>query len=99
MLENPRLLVNMENQLRFWEKEPANLDKLSIPSNKEVVRQILSVFGGKVEKKRILEVGAGTGADSIYLAKLGADVYCLDYSRSSMRVIKNCAKEKGLFYT
>ena len=43
---------------------------------------------GDVQNKVILEVGAGTGRDSVYLASLGALVYALDYSYQSLKLIK-----------
>ncbi len=39
--------------------------------------------------KRILEVGAGTGRDGIELARRGALVVSLDYSPSSLRLIRS----------
>ncbi|MDH4211065.1 MAG: class I SAM-dependent methyltransferase [candidate division WOR-3 bacterium] len=38
--------------------------------------------------KRILEVGAGTGRDGLRMRELGADVYLLDYSKESLRIIR-----------
>jgi ubiquinone/menaquinone biosynthesis C-methylase UbiE len=48
-----------------------------IPANWRVIEAINSVID--VRGKRILEVGSATGRDSIYLAKLGAKLYILDY--------------------
>jgi len=39
--------------------------------------------------KRILEVGAGTGRDSVKLSQHGADVHTLDYSPESLRLIRS----------
>ena len=38
--------------------------------------------------KTILEVGAGTGRDSVALAKSGAEVITLDYSPRSLELIR-----------
>ncbi len=43
---------------------------------------------------RILEVGAGTGRDGIFMAREGATVISLDYSLSSLRMIKGQLKEQ-----
>ena len=48
---------------------------------------------GDVRGKRILEVGAGSGRDSIELARQGAKVTVIDYVPSSLTVVaKNAAK-------
>lgn len=38
--------------------------------------------------KRVLEVGAGTGRDAAALAELGAEVWTLDYSEESLRLMR-----------
>jgi len=40
-----------------------------------------------INNKKILEVGAGTGRDGLRMRELGADVYLLDYSKESLRII------------
>lgn len=42
-----------------------------------------------VEGMRILEVGAGTGRDSGKLASMGAEVWTLDYSEESLRLMSD----------
>jgi ubiquinone/menaquinone biosynthesis C-methylase UbiE len=59
------------------------LDKV-YPSSPSVLKAILSQ--GLVEGLRILEVGAGTGRDSLALARAGAQVYILDYSEESLKI-------------
>jgi len=39
--------------------------------------------------KRVLEVGAGTGRDAAALAELGAEVWTLDYSEESLRLMRD----------
>lgn len=41
-----------------------------------------------LEGMRVLEVGAGTGRDGILMARLGASVVSLDYSRQSLRLVR-----------
>jgi SAM-dependent methyltransferase len=43
---------------------------------------------------RVLEVGAGTGRDSLELARRGAEVWTLDYSDESLRVMRAVAGEQ-----
>ncbi len=42
----------------------------------------------ELKGRKILEVGAGTGRDGLRMRALGADVYLLDYSRESLRIIR-----------
>jgi ubiquinone/menaquinone biosynthesis C-methylase UbiE len=44
-----------------------------------------------IKYKKILEIGAGSGATSIKLSQVGAIAICLDYSPNSIKVIKRNA--------
>lgn len=46
--------------------------------------------------KRILEIGAGTGTNSIMMAKAGADVTCVDNSRESLKLIRKGMERAGV---
>ena len=61
-----------------WNKYHAQwMYRDEIPANPRTIKAILSRLD--VKNKKILEVGSGTGRDSIYLAKLGAECVLLDY--------------------
>ncbi|MCK4414291.1 MAG: methyltransferase domain-containing protein [Candidatus Eisenbacteria sp.] len=45
---------------------------------------------------RVLEVGAGSGRDSIALARRGARIFVLDYVMSSFQVIRSVAAAAGI---
>lgn len=59
------------------------------PSSPSVLKAILNQ--GSVEGLKILEVGAGTGRDSLELAKAGAQVFILDYSEESLKITRELA--------
>lgn len=80
--------------LKHWERGWKELRTPKIPTNERVVKHILSIFNNKIKGRKILEVGAGSGGDSIYLAKQGARVYCLDYVSSSLELIKAVSKKE-----
>ena len=66
----------------FWEKN--NL--LYVNKTIEELEKISPLRG-----KKIIEMGAGSGATSIKMASLGAALTCLDYSDQSLALIdKNC---------
>ncbi|MDQ4073545.1 MAG: class I SAM-dependent methyltransferase [Thermoproteota archaeon] len=46
--------------------------------------------------KRVLEIGAGHGRDSLFFASSGIEVYALDYSVTGMELLGKKAHEKGL---
>ena len=61
-------------------------------------RVLAPIFAlGDVRGRRVLEVGAGSGRDSIELARRGARVTVLDYVPSSLRVVGQNAREAGVF--
>ena len=55
------------------------------PSSPSVLEAIKKNF--KLEGMKILEVGAGTGRDSAELARLGAQVYVLDFAENSLKIV------------
>ena len=77
---------------RFWRERAAIEDVY--PTAGRVVDQILAV--GPVEGKRFLEVGAGSGRDSVSLAQRGATTVMLDYSVASLEVARAVARSVGV---
>ena len=63
---------------------------LAAEVNGNLVNRLLAVTG--VTGKRVLEVGSGTGADSVFFGMQGADAYCLDYSSRALTLVRELAK-------
>jgi len=76
---------------RFW-RERAEIDAV-YPTEGRVVEQILAE--GPVRGRRVLEVGAGSGRDSVALAAEGAHAFVLDYSMASLEVARRVAEREG----
>jgi SAM-dependent methyltransferase len=76
---------------RYWREREA-IDE--VYSNEG--RLLDPLTGLALEGCRVLEVGAGSGRDSIALARRGARIYVLDYVMSSFQVIRSVAAEAGL---
>ncbi len=76
----------------YWQEhtDPAE----TYDNDDRVIGAILSL--GDVRGKRILEVGAGSGRDSIELARRGAKVTVIDYVPSSLTVVGDNAKAAGV---
>lgn len=51
-----------------------------------------------VRGERILEIGVGTGGNSSTLAKLGAEVYVLDFSRRALQISMSTAGRLGVHF-
>ena len=77
---------------RFW-RERAAIDEV-YPTAGQVAERILEE--GPVEGTRVLEVGAGSGRDSVTLAERGATVVLLDYSMASLEVSRDVAHRSGV---
>jgi ubiquinone/menaquinone biosynthesis C-methylase UbiE len=75
---------------RFW-RERAAIDEV-YPTEGRVVEHILAETD--VAGKRVLEVGAGSGRDSVALARLGATAILLDYSMASLEVARGVAERE-----
>ena len=81
-----------EHWNRFW-TERADIDAV-YPTDGRVVEQI--VAEGPVAGKRIMEVGAGSGRDSVRLAAAGATAVILDYSVPSLETARRVAEREGV---
>lgn len=76
----------------FWS---AKKEVHEVYSNDNRVMRNLSQITD-LKNKRVLEVGAGTGRDSFDMVNRGASVFMLDYSASSLHIIKNIATEERI---
>ncbi len=76
---------------RFW-RERAEIEDV-YPTEGRVVEEILAAT--PVQGQRVLEVGAGSGRDSVTLAQAGAMAVLLDYSMASLLVSRGVAGRAG----
>lgn len=74
----------------FWSSSPDMGDVYA--NDGRVVECLLRSLD--LRRLRVLEVGAGTGRDSLELARVGAEVWTLDYSDESLRVMREVAGEE-----
>ena len=74
----------------YWEKEE---HQATLPHNRKLISVLCSFV--EVQNKVVLEIGTGTGRDSIYLAGLGASAYALDYSCQSLKLVKTLYPDQG----
>ena len=65
-------------------------DRRKVPANPRIIKAILHTLD--IKDKKILEVGSGSGRDTIYLAKQGADCYLVDYVEIPLKIATNIAE-------
>jgi len=70
----------LEDWERFWDRNK-HVEEI-YPASESIIENLAAVTD--VNGKKILEVGAGTGRDSIKLSSMGADVTVLDYSGNAL---------------
>ncbi|MED4727050.1 class I SAM-dependent methyltransferase [Aneurinibacillus migulanus] len=66
----------------YWGKEPS-----------ELARKLLTYMNGSA--KMIIDLGAGEGRDSVFLAKQGWDVISVDIASAGLRKARKLAEEMG----
>ena len=71
-----------ESDSSFFGEEPSNFALLCFKDMK----------AKKV--KRLLEIGAGHGRDSLFFASNGIEVYALDYSRIGIEILNKKSRER-----
>ena len=82
----------LEHWESYW-KGHADIDR-TYSTGGRLVREILR--DGPVDGRRVLEVGAGSGRDSIGLARGGATAVVLDYSPASLGLVAEQARAQGV---
>lgn len=75
---------------RFWAVKQS---EAIYPPVTDIIQELMPIINP--ENKLVLESGAGTGRDGIRLAKLGANVFLLDYSEKSLNLAKNYLKNEN----
>lgn len=80
-----------EDWQKLWTKR--EIDDI-YPTQDAVIDSLCSQV--EVRGKRVLEVGAGSGRDSLRLARMGARVFVVDYVSESLNVIREQADREGL---
>ena len=81
-----------------WDKKSESYAKFSGEPGSfgKRVFEILRGWGVSFVGKSVLDVGAGTGVYSLYLASLGAKVTAIDSSEGMLRELRRSAKEFGI---
>jgi ubiquinone/menaquinone biosynthesis C-methylase UbiE len=71
---------------KYWKRD----DHQPLVVHRELVHAISGLRD--IKGSKILEIGAGMGGDSIYLAERGASVYALDFTDEALKEVSRNAK-------
>jgi SAM-dependent methyltransferase len=93
MLDN--LLEKRDNE--WWDKFYSDKER-PVPFFKNIPDEsLISYFDrGLLKQGKALDIGCGKGRNSVYLAKRGFDVDGVDFSKTSIEMGKQIAKEQSL---
>ena len=88
----PARVSTLDHWESYW-KGHADLDR-TYSTGGRLAREVLAE--GDVKGRRVLEVGAGSGRDTLALAGRGAIAVVLDYSPASLELVRRQAREQGI---
>lgn len=79
---------------KHWQKYWSGGDHQPLVTHEELLKNLVATT--KVCGKKILEIGAGMGGDSVYLARAGAEVTALDFAPEALRETEKNAQKEGI---
>jgi len=90
--------IGEKSHKNSWDKKSESYAKFSgeLGDFGKRVFEILRGWGVSFAGKSVLDVGAGTGVYSLYLASLGAKVTAIDSSEGMLRELRRSAQEFGI---
>ena len=88
----PRRVSTLDHWESYW-RSHANLDQ-TYSTGGRLAREIQS--DGPVAGRRVLEVGAGSGRDTMALARAGAVAVVVDYAPMSLELVARQSREQGV---
>lgn len=75
-----------------------SFEKADIKKTTYMFEYYKSFLGDDLKGKKILEIGCGTGVNSVLMASLGAKVSVMDFSKEALDVVKVLAKGLDIEY-
>ena len=86
-------MANISTKLH-WQSYWRSPDHQPVVRHEELLANMIAI--APVKGKKILEVGAGMGGDSIFLAKIGGVVTVVDFTKEALGLISHNAKKEGV---
>jgi len=82
---------------RFWSPDHvAEQDRHNFAAFSHSLESYAWQQVGDLAGRRVLEIGAGAGADTVELARRGAEVWALDVSQRSLELVRDRAESQGV---
>lgn len=96
--------LDVEHFDEYWEKEfEKEKGDLIVPTDEEIwrrdlgrAREVAFEWLGDLRGKRVLELGCGSGDNTVLMARRGARVIALDIAPSSVRITRQRARANDL---
>jgi ubiquinone/menaquinone biosynthesis C-methylase UbiE len=86
---------HLETEIIVWDKYWEKKKNTPIIHKKQLEKMYRATCN--LNNIRTLEIGAGSGIDSLFLAEtFGAEVYCVDFSKGALKKIKEKATKQKL---
>ncbi|MEF3280727.1 MAG: methyltransferase domain-containing protein [Elusimicrobiota bacterium] len=83
----------------FWnikaKKYPRAFDQKNYKDSLDLIKKI-EELGVSFERKKIADIGCGTGNYSLVLAQKASEVFCLDFSPEMLKILKKDASLNGI---
>lgn len=89
-------VLNAQNP--HWERTYHEHPEMFGEEPSEPARKAVELFQ-REGKKKLLELGAGQGRDTLFFARNGLQVTALDYSETGVQTIREKARAQGLSQT
>ncbi|MFZ1301245.1 MAG: class I SAM-dependent methyltransferase [Candidatus Microsaccharimonas sp.] len=91
----------MRKQQQIWHDEHANIGTLPPMANTEPSKGVVNFTDYLAEQSvnlfgRAVDIGSGKGRNSIHLAKLGFEVWGLEYIESAIEIYRKLAEANGV---
>jgi ubiquinone/menaquinone biosynthesis C-methylase UbiE len=92
------LVMSERNAVDFWENKYKNFEPFEVKFDNKNCDFLKPIFqnDNNLAGKKILEIGAGNGVISIFLAKKGATVTAIDNTQNSIHNILRMADHNGV---
>lgn len=88
----------MDNKKSEWNRYSLNIEKIDGEyqiSLSDIIKNSINIFNDK-NYNRILDLGCGTGRNSIFFAQHGFKVFASDISEKSINILKNKVYNKNI---